>query len=157
MSGLFKVPIIAASASNGAQYDLFSIANHANRPTILKGLSLFQISEVGDAQEEIVPLVLKTGLGSLGSGGATPTPVNTDRSGGAAGFTAHTMDFPKASGGTPVSVGVFGWNIRVGVDAVLPEEWQIIMPAGLIWTVEIVANLSGAKTVYGELLVHEIG
>lgn len=157
MSGLYKVPLIAQAMADATQYDIFTISNHAARPTVLKGLKLFQTSEFGDAQEEILALILKTGLDAVGSGGTAVTPVNTDRDGGAAGFTARVMDQPKATGASPVSVDPIGWNTRVDKDDILPEEWQILMPAGLIWTIELVTNPAGAKTVYGSLLVQEIG
>jgi len=159
MSGLFKVPIFGATMTTGVQYDIWGITNHATRPTILKGMKLFQVSEFGDAQEEIIALQLATGHGTIGSGGAVGaiTPINTDRGGSAAGFTARGMDTTKATGGTKVAVDPIEWNIRAGSDIILPEEWQIIIPAAVLWTIEMLTNPAGTKTIYGSLLVQEIG
>lgn len=162
MSGIYRVNILGATLTTGTQVDLFGITNHASKACMILGLDLFQAAipggEVGDAQEEIMPIYLNTGHGTIGSGGPGAfTPINTDRGGGAAGFTARTMDTTKATGGTKVTVQPVGWNIRGSLDLVLPEEWQIIIPAGVLWTVETLANASGTKTIYGSLLIKEIG
>lgn len=96
------------------QVDIFEILAAANKPIALLGFSLFQTSEVGDAQEEQLELVLKyvTGAPTSGSGGGTSTFRPKAPNDGAAGATIETGNTTKLSGGTAVQWARFSWNVR---------------------------------------------
>jgi hypothetical protein len=62
---------INITAAFTAQIDIFELLAASGKPLVLLGFELGQISEVGDAQEEGLTLVLKrvTGAPTSGSGG----------------------------------------------------------------------------------------
>lgn len=105
---------INITAAVTAQIDIFELLAAAGKPFALLGFELFQTSEVGDAQEEQLELVLKyiTGTPTSGTGGGTSTfrPKNPNDT--AAGATIETGNTTKLTGGTSVNLGRFSWNVR---------------------------------------------
>jgi hypothetical protein len=98
-----------------AQVDIFEILAATGKPLALLGFELFQTSEVGDAQEEQLELVLKyvTGSPTSGSGGPTaPTfrPKLPNDTG--AGATIEHGNTTKLTGGTSVTWARLSWNVR---------------------------------------------
>lgn len=97
------------------QVDIFEILAAAGKPFALLGFSLFQTSEVGDAQEEQLELVLKymTGAVTSGTGGPTaPTFRPKQPNDTTAGAVIEHGNTTKATGGTSVVWGRFAWNVR---------------------------------------------
>jgi hypothetical protein len=120
----YKIPI-SITASFSAQIDIFEILASSTIPILLMGFELGQISEVGDAQEESLRLVLKrvTGAPTSGSGGGAPTPTPTNALGAAAGVTVETGNTTKLTGGTSATIDELSWNVRAGLLwRPLPEE-----------------------------------
>lgn len=160
--GMFNVIISAGSISDSTQYALWTVTNDSSRPTVLKKINIAWAAipggEVGDSQEELFPLILRSGHGSAGSGGTSATPVNLDRNSNSssAAFTARIMDSTKPSGGTPVNVEILGYNNRVPEDKMIPDDYNVLFPAGTIWSIEMPENPSGTKTLYGSITVLEI-
>lgn len=155
MSGVFTVQFNGVAAT--AQQDLFEIVGHASRPYVILGYSLSQTSEVGDAQEEQLLILLKSGQSTSGSGGSAPTPVATDSSGGASGFTAKANNTTKASAGTIVTHEARSWNVRGPFDVLYTQEQQLIMPAGRRCTLELASPPADSITINGTIWVQEIG
>ena len=155
MSGVFTVQFNGVAAT--AQQDLFEIVGHASRPYVILGYSLSQTSEVGDAQEEQLLILLKSGQSTSGSGGSAPTPVAVDSSGGAAGFTAEANNTTKASTGTIVTHEARSWNVRGPFDVLYTQEQQLIMPAGRRCTLELASTPADSITINGTIWVQEIG
>jgi hypothetical protein len=113
---VYTVPINCSTAVS-AQVDVFEIASGANRPVTLLGFEIAQTSEIGDAMEEQIELLLKrvTGAPTSGSGGpaaATVRAINPDES-LAAGATFENGNTTKLTGGTSEELKRFSWNIRV--------------------------------------------
>jgi len=153
MSGVFRVPF---AYTGNANVDLCAIVAASGKPLVVLGYTIGQTSDFGDAQEESLGLVFKTGATTVGSGGSAVTPVNTDLSGGAASFTARQADTTKSSGGTIVSHGPYPWNVRVQDPVRFTQEEQILVTAGTRCVLEIPAA-ADSLTVIGHLLVQEIG
>lgn len=117
---------IVNTTSFSAQIDVFEILAHSTMPIVVMGFELGQPSEVGDAQEEMIRLVLKrvTGAPTSGSGGATPTPQPTNALGSAAVTTVETGNTTKLTGGTSATIAEFSWNVRTPMLwRPIPEEW----------------------------------
>lgn len=155
MSGVYTVQFSGVAAT--AQQDLFEIVGHASKPYVILGYSLSQTTEVGDAQEEQLLILLKSGQSTSGSGGSAPTPVATDSAGSAAGFTAEVNNTTKASTGTIVTHEARSWNVRGPFDVLFTQEQQLVMAAGRRATLELASTPADSVTINGTMWVQEIG
>ena len=121
----YITPIVNTTAFT-AQIDIFEILASSTMPIQVMGFELGQPTEVGDAQEEQLRLILKrvTGAPTSGSGGATPTPQPTNPLGAAAGTAVETCNTTKLTGGTSATIAEFAWNVRTPLLwRPIPEEW----------------------------------
>jgi hypothetical protein len=101
----------------GGDTDLLSVQPSDDRPCLLRGFLLSQISEVGDAAEEGLRITARrfTATVTVGSGGSaiTAIPPANDEADRAWGFTARCNDTTVATttGNNRVYLDV-GWNER---------------------------------------------
>lgn len=112
----FEASIVAASGD----YDLFELVPADDRPIELVALFLGNKSEVGDAQDEMLSYRIVTDNTTSGNGTST-TPNPLDSRDGAAGFTAETVGSTPASAGTAVILHSDTFNVRAGLQLILPE------------------------------------
>lgn len=102
-------------AAHTAQIDYFELLTVTEKPVLIHGWEFGQLTEVGDAQEEMLHLILKrvTGAPTSGSGGsaaaAGAAAVPNDTAGSA---TIEFGNTTKLSGGTSVTLKRFAWNVR---------------------------------------------
>jgi hypothetical protein len=108
-------------ASASGDYDLFELVPASNRPIEIVALSLGNKSEVGDAQDEMIAYSIVRGNTTSGSGGAAPTPIPLNSADPAAGFTAESVNSTIASTGTAVTLLADTFNVRAGLNLVLPD------------------------------------
>ena len=155
MSGIYTVPFVGVAVT--AQQDLFELVAAAAKPLLVLGFGLSQSTELGDAQEEQLSIILKSGQTTSGSGGTTPTPVPADSTGSAAGFTAEVNNTTKASAGTILTHYPYTWNVRGPFDIILPEPMQLLMAAGRRFTLELASTPADSITMNGYMVVQEIG
>ena len=109
-----------AIASASGDYDLFELVPADDRPIELVALFISNKSEVGDAQDEMVAYAIVRGNTTSSNGTAT-TPRPLDPRDGAAGFSAETVGSTVATAGTPITVHSDTFNIRAGLQLILPE------------------------------------
>lgn len=158
MSGRrYRVQVTGVTVS--AAQDLFEILSAADSVTLVHALHIGQTSDVGDAQEEILSILVKRGIGSVtsGSGGSSPTP-QPDADGDAAfGGTVEANNTTKMATGTGSieQVGALAWNVRI------PEEKPflrpfVISPSNRL-TFELESAPGDALTVNLTLELEEIG
>ena len=141
-----------------AQQDLFEIVAGSAKPCYLLGFGLSQSTEVGDAQEEGLSILLKSGQTTSGSGGSAPTPAALDATNTiAAGFAAEANNTTKASTGTILTHYATAWNVRSPLDIILPEEHQICINGGRRLTIELATTPADSITMSGYAVVKEIG
>ena len=146
-----------AVAVTGAQ-DLIEIVGHASRVAKIIAFGISQYTDVGDAAEELMSILLKSGQTTSGSGGSSYTPVPLDFANTvAAGFTAEINNTTKAGTGTIVTHYATAWNVRSPLDIILPEPMQIILPAGRRATLELLGAPADSLTMNGYMVVEEIG
>jgi hypothetical protein len=107
-----------------AAVDLFEFTPADDKPIEILGLFIGQSSDVGDAQDELLPYSVVRGHTTSGSGGAAPTPRAMDRSGAAAGFAAETCNTTAASAGTTHDLHADTFNVRAGEKLWVPEDCQ---------------------------------
>lgn len=156
MSGVYTVDIPNTALTTAA--DLLELVGHAARPYVLLELHISQITEVQDAQMEMLQIAIKSGQTTSGTGGAAATPVNNEQPGGAsAGFTAEAMNTTKATAGTIVTHDKWNWNVLGPLDVLFTDENKKLMGAGRRMTVELVGAPADSITVGGYAVVQEIG
>lgn len=118
-----------------AAQDLFEISPADDKPVALHGLVLSNVggtADAGDAQEELLRLLVRRGHATGGSGGTAPTPAPVNPADAAAGFAAEVNNTTIASTGTTVDLLADGWNIRI--------------PYSMFWTPETRPGASQANT-----------
>lgn len=155
MSGVYTVQFNGVAAT--AQQDLFELVAASTKPIVILGFSLSQSTEVGDAQEEGLSLLFKSGQTTSGSGGSAPTPVACDSSGSAASFTAEANNTTKASAGTIVTHAAWNWNVRMPFDVIFTPEQQLIMASSRRCTLELATTPADSITISGTIWVQELG
>lgn len=148
---------ITIANADGDQ-DLFEITPADDKPCKVIGLFLDQISDVGDAAEEMLRYRVIRGHATSGSGGAAATPRPLRPSDTAAGFTAETNNTTIASTGTPVNLHSGAFNIRTGLVMPLPPElyWEVTQGQTLL-VVRLMAAPADDLVMSGTLYVMEEG
>lgn len=140
------------------QLDWFEVAPATDRPIRVHALFISQTTEIGDAQEEFLRTEVLRGHTTTGSGGGTPTAVPINGRDAAAAFTAKTVNTTQATGGTPVTVHQESWNVRVGLQLVLPPEmrWRCDAALGQRLVVRLGVTPADPITMGGTMYVEEL-
>lgn len=102
--------------------DLIALVAASNIPIKIRALRVWQTSDVGDAQDEVLTVLFVRGNTVAGSGGAAATPALVNPKDAAVSFTARAGDTTAASSGTAVTVYSTGWNVRAPLEIVFPED-----------------------------------
>lgn len=155
MSGVYTVQFNGVAVT--AAQDLFELVAASGKPIVILGFTLSQTTELGDAAEEALSILLKSGQSTSGSGGSSPTPVANDSTMAAASFSAEANNTTKASSGTIVTHGSWAWNIRQPLDVLFTQEQQLVMAASRRCTLELVGAPADSVTMNGTIWVQEIG
>lgn len=157
MGILYTVTVSGVAAS--AAQDLFEVLAAADATIVIHSLSIGQITELGDAAEEIMLITTKRGLGATsGSGGSTPTPVAQEAGAPATGATveANNTTIATAGGGSLTAQENMGWNVRVPFEKVWTPETRPIISGGDLWAVTM-DTPDDAMTLMATLVYEEIG
>lgn len=152
---------INISAAFTAQIDIFEILAASGKPCILLGFELGQPTEVGDAQEEMLTLILKRATGTVtsGSGGGTPTFQSVRPNDTAAGVTAETGNTTKlvVGTGTITELARFQWNVRQSMLYLPVPEERIIFDASTRLVLELATTPADSiGGITGRMMVGEI-
>lgn len=135
MGRMFTVEFSAQdqTAADG-NMDMFELrpSSAAGLPIKLCALFIGNTSEVGDAQEEMIHysiLRMTGGTFTSGTGGTTPTPVPVDHDDVASDFAADAVnDAVATTSGTTVNLHQDGFNVRTGLQLILPPEMRCQCP-----------------------------
>ena len=142
--------------------DLFEVKASASSIVVVHGFSLYQTTDLGDAQEEVFRLTTNRGSGSVtsGSGGTTATMTLVTRANTAFGGTVELNNTTVLAVGTGTLTNDtehIGWNIRIPLNFWwTPEARPIILP-GEYWTLELEAAPADSVTVSGTIYLEQIG
>lgn len=117
-------------AAHTAQIDYFELLTVTEKPVLIHGFEIGQLTEIGDAQEEELQLVLKrvTGAPTSGSGGSSAAAGSVLTPNDTAG--SATLEFgntTKLTGGTSVELARMTWNVRSNYLFLPPPEGRIII------------------------------
>jgi hypothetical protein len=138
-----------------AVQDIFSFLAPSAATLRLHSLDLFQTSDLGDAQEEVLRIRIRQGQTVVGSGGSAGTAVPQDVDDAASGSTVRTNDTTQAGTGTIVVDELFGWNIRVPLTRIWTPETRPILKGGRRLTIELVGAPADSVTVSGNVCWQE--
>lgn len=140
-----------------AQQDLFEINAPADAVVELLEFHVSQSSDVGDAQEEGLSILFKSGQTVSGSGGSAPTAVPLSLGDAAFGGTVEVNNTTKANTGTIVTHDAINWNIRVPLDVIFtPETCKPLSPSARM-TIELATTPADSLTMSGYAVFREIG
>jgi hypothetical protein len=115
MGRIYSVTFQGTVTNAGGDQDLIEIAPADDKPVKLRGFSLGNVSEVGDAAEEglRISVLRMTATVTSGSGGSAATPVPTDSADVACGAAVEVNNTTVATtSGSTLNVAEFAWNIR---------------------------------------------
>jgi hypothetical protein len=158
MSRVYTAPLNLSTAIT-AQVDIFELLAASGKPLAVHGFELGQTSEVTDAQEEQLELVLKrvTGAPTSGSGGGTSTPQPLYPNDAAAGATVETGNTTKLTGGTSVDIARWSWNVRTPLLWLPTPELRPVLDAGTRFVLELVTTPADSITkIVGWLSIEEL-
>jgi len=140
-----------------AAQDLFELVPAATCCTEILEIHLSQQTEVGDAMEEMLNIVVKSGQTTTGSGGSTPTPVPLSFGDAAAETVTKANNTTKATAGTIVTHYAWWWNERVPFDVVFTPETTITLPPSRRLTIELVGAPGDTMDISGYVVFKEYG
>jgi len=154
MGNLYTVQFNGVAVT--AQQDLFEVLAPTGQRVLIHALELSQTTEVGDAQEEDLLILIKRGQTTTGSGGSTYTAVPVDANTSAAGGTYKINNTTKASAGTIATVRPGAWNVRNEYLWLPTPEMRIVVNGGVRATVELAQTPADSITMNGCLWVEEV-
>ena len=159
MGRTYYAPINCSTAITTA-IDIFEILAGTGKPIKLLEIVLDQTSELGDAQEEQLEILLKriTGAPTSGSGGpstTTPAPVRPNDT--ATGVTWENGNTTKLSGGTSIEVSRRTWNVRTDFLWTPIPDGELVIDATTRAVLELIAAPADSITkIVGHLLFEEL-
>lgn len=158
----YRIQLVSTAVT--AAVDLFETVPTATQMVKLLGIRLGQSSEIGDAQDEELPVTLITGFTTSGSGGSAPVAVPDDVGDAAYGGTLEAFNTTQAVTGTTVTRTLGTWKITAGEFIWLPVP--LTENPGGIWipnngtTTRAVLRIpapADSITMYGEIQIGVIG
>lgn len=114
--------VLAPTAIAVATTDILELTAADDIPIGIRAIRNVQLSDFGDAQDEIVRFAAVRGHTTSGSGGSAVTPVRKRPKDATASFTAEAGNTTAASGGTTENPYSNGFNVRAGLDVIIPES-----------------------------------
>lgn len=148
---------VFSKVSVTAAQDFFEVNAPSDSAVVIHGYKFSQSSDVGDAAEEILNLLLKKGMSTSGSGGSTITSTPMQTGTPAYGGTVEANNTTKSTGGSPVNGGSDSMNVRVGANEKFTPEERIVLSPGERFAIELVDAPADALTLSGEITFEEVG
>lgn len=149
--------VVFENVSVTAAQDFFELTPADDKPILIHGIYLANISEVGDAAEEMLRVAILRGHTTGGSGGSAPTPAPLGSSAGAAaGAAAEVNNTTIASAGTAVTLHAESFNVRAGWQFIpTPEARPGASQANTTIVVRLMAAPADAVSMSGTLIFEE--
>lgn len=159
MGRMYTISFGAVSVT--AQQDLFSFKPADDKPVTIHACYISNVgiaADAGDAQEELLRVVIIRGHTTIGSGGSNPTARPLASADTAFGPTTNVRanDTTKVSGGTGVILHDDGFNNRVGWVYLPTPEMRILSNEGDGFVaVQLLSTPTDAILLSGTLYVEE--
>jgi hypothetical protein len=155
MGRLYTVTFAGVAVT--AQQDLFEIVAPADATVMIHDISLTQSTEVGDAAEESLNVLLKSGATVSGSGGSSPTAIPISLGDAAFGGACEANNTTKANTGTIVTHAAWDWNIRMPFKEVFTPETRPTISPSRRCTLELATTPADSVTMSGWITIEEVG
>jgi len=144
-----------------AQQDFFEILAPTDSVVLVHAIEIEQSTEVGDAQEEMLQILLKRGVGSVtsGSGGTTPTAQPVEDGDTAFGGTVEANNTTRmATGsGSIEQLASWSWNERVPFNKTFIPELRPNISPGNRLTIELATTPADTMNISGTVWFEEVG
>jgi hypothetical protein len=155
MGRIYTVQFNAVAVT--AQQDFFEIVAPSTGNVHIHDICLTQVSEVGDAQEEFLAILFKSGSTTTGSGGSTPTAIPREFGDAAFGGTVKVNNTTKATAGTIVTHHAWNWNERMPFQQIFTPETRPILSPSRRATLELATTPADSVTISGYITFESIG
>lgn len=156
---VYCAPFTAVAVT--AQQDLFEVLSGTNNTTEIIAIEIEQSTEVGDAQEEGLSLLVKRGVGAVtsGSGGSTLSVQPIDDGDAAfSGVVEGNNTTKMATGsGSIEQLAAWNWNERLPFNKILPPEMRPTINGGDRLTLELATTPADSITMSGTIWLGERG
>ena len=140
-----------------AAQDFFEIVAPADSAVILHSCYITQTSDVGDAAEEMLSVVIQTGATTSGSGGTTPGVNPTQLGDAAAGTVVEANNTTEAADGTILNKHRESFNIRAGWIYIPTPEMRLPLSPSARMTITLITVPNDSLTMDGTVYIEEIG
>jgi hypothetical protein len=138
-----------------AQQDLFELVAGSGTDMLIHEVGFSNLTEVGDAQEENLLILLKQGSTTTGSGGTAPAKVPRDIDDSASAATVAANNTTKATGGTIVTHYAWNWNIRAPFQMIWTPETRPYLKVSRRMTFELATTPADSITMAGYVVWQE--
>jgi len=145
-----------SAISVAAAQDLFELVAHASSRVEVCEIEIGQYSDAGDAEDEMLSLLVIRGNTTTGSGGAAVTPVNMAPWSRAAVTVVARNNTTVATAGSPATLLSTAWNVRAGWYWRPQPGERILMEQGQRLVVRTTAP-TDALTMNGTIKFRELG
>ena len=137
--------------------DLFELVAPSDSRALVHEIQIGQYSDAGDAEDELLSILLIRGNTTSGSGGASVTPGLFNPYLRASAAAAERNNTTVASGGSPVTLVADSFNVRAGwYWNAGSEKCAIMLQPAQRFVVRVTAP-ADAITMNGTLVFEEIG
>lgn len=140
-----------------ANQDLFELVAPANNRVVIREIIIGQYSDPGDAQAELLPILLMRGHTVTGSGGTTPAANGVDIIGTTFGGTIAANNTTPASGGSPATLRAEAMNVMGGFRYYPVEEERIKIENSQRFVVRLNGSPADSLTMNGTIIFETIG
>lgn len=137
-----------------AAQDLFEVVAPADATVKIHSVTITQSSDAGDAQAEMLPILLHRGT-ATGTGGTTVTPSPSSEGDTAFGGVVEANNTTQSVEGTFLPAEAF--NVQIGFFYLPPPEDRIEVSPSQLFIVELQSAPADALTMSGWVKFEEIG
>lgn len=142
--------------------DVFAFLAAAQKPIYIEEFTMWQTSDFGDAQDEVIGLEICRGNTTVGSGGSTAllTGVWDDSAiGTALSATTRCRDTTQATAGTVQHLHYDGWNVRAPYIWTPPsDDWRPFSSSTTKYLcIRLLAAPVDSITMNASCLIRELG
>ena len=137
-----------------AAQDLFEVVAPADGAVIIHSVTITQSSDAGDAQAEMLPILIHRGT-ATGTGGTTVTPSPMSLGDSAFGGVVEANNTTQSAEGTFLHAE--GFNVQIGFFYLPPPEDRVEISPSALFIVELQTAPSDSLTMNGTVVFEEIG
>lgn len=140
--------------------DVFGFLAASGKPIYIEELTMWQTSDFGDANDEVIGVEICRGNTTVGSGGTTSVLAGIhDDAGTAIAATTRARDTTQATAGTVTHLHLDGWNIRAPYIWVPPsDDWRPFSASTTKYLcVRLLAAPADSITMNASCLIRELG